>query len=189
MAGEYEEIVKKIPVPERAIGPLTGIAKRLDYLGPKVEELESTLSPSVANLAEKVGKLEYAISKLEFPEGVAMPELKIEQLPFAYNLEKAGTPNSQALLTEPTPFSGYIKEVEIHWPDGCNHIVDVRVGHGPKQFCPKEGFLALNDVTPTYHFNEWVSGGQESIWVEMINGDAGNTHAITVTVTLEGAAS
>ena len=46
MAGEYEEIVKKIPVPERAIGPLAGLATRLDYLGPKVEGL----SPKVAEL-------------------------------------------------------------------------------------------------------------------------------------------
>jgi len=189
LAGEYEEIVKKIPVPERAIGPLAGLAARLDYLGPKVQKLEGDLSPKVADLAEKVGKLEYALSTLEWPEGVAIAEVKIEQIPFVYDLEKAGTPKSWALLTEPTPFSGYIKQVTLHWPDGCNHIVDVRVGHGPRQFCPKEGFLALNDVTPTYHFNELVSGGQESIWVEMINGDSANKHAITVTVTLEGASA
>ncbi|GAJ17624.1 unnamed protein product, partial [marine sediment metagenome] len=89
-----------------------------------------------------------------------MPELKIEQIPFVRDLEKAGVDGSQAMMAETTPFSGYIKEVKIHWPDGCSYIVDVRVGHGPKQFCPKEGFLALNDVTPTYHFNEPVSGGQ-----------------------------
>lgn len=185
MAGEYEEIVKKIPLPERALGPLAGIATRLDYLGPKVQKLEGDLSPKVADLAEKVGKLEYAISKLEFPEGIAMPQ-KIEQIPFVRTLEKAGVDGSQAMMTELAPFSGYIKEVKIHWPEGCNHLVDVRVGHGPKQFCPKEGFLALNDITPTYPFNEWVLGGQESIWVEMINGDAGNEHAITVTVILQG---
>ncbi len=117
-----------------------------------------------------------------------MPQ-KIELIPFSYDLEKAGTDGSQVLLTEIAPFSGYIKQVTPHWPDGCNHIVDVRVGHAPKQFCPKEGFLALNDVTPTYPFNEPVSGGQEEIWVEMINGDSANKHSITVTVTLEGAAS
>jgi len=181
VAGEYEEIVKKIPVPERAIGPLAGIATRLDYLGPKVEGL----SPKVAELREKVGKLQYALSTLELPEGVIMP-LKIEQIPFVYDLEKAGVEGSQVIMTEYTPFSGYIKEVSIHWPDGCNHIVDVRVGHGTKQFCPDEGYLALNDVTPTYPFNEWVNDHEE-IWVEMINGDSENTHVITVVVMLEGA--
>ena len=182
MAGEYEEIIKKIPAPERAIGPLAGLAARLDYLGPKVEGL----SPKVAELGEKVGKLEYALRTLELPEGVAMP-LKIEQIPFVRDLEKAGVEGSQVMMIEYAPFSGYIKYVTPHWPDGCNHIVDIRVGHGTKQFCPDEGYLALNDVTPTYPFNEYVSDHEE-IWVEMINGDGDNTHAITVTVTLQGAA-
>ncbi|GAI26152.1 unnamed protein product [marine sediment metagenome] len=114
---------------------------------------------------------------------------KIEQIPFFYDLEKAGVEGSKVLLTEIVPFSGYIKQVTPHYPQGCNALVDVRVGHGPKRFCPREGFLALNDVTPSYPFNEPVSGGQEDIWVEMINGDAENKHAITVTVMLEGAAS
>ena len=181
MPGEYEEIVKKIPVPERAIGPLAGIATRLDHLGPKVEEL----SPKVADLSEKIGKLEYALRTLELPEGVAI-SLKIEQIPFVYDLEKAGIDGSQVMMTEYAPFSGYIKSVTPHWPDGCDHLVDVRVGHGTKQFCPDEGYLALNDVTPTYPFSEWVNDHEE-IWVEMINGDSDNTHAITVVVMLEGA--
>jgi len=170
-----------IPVPERAIGPLAGIATRLDHLGPKVEEL----SPKVADLSEKIGKLEYALRTLELPEGVAI-SLKIEQIPFVYDLEKAGIDGSQVMMTEYAPFSGYIKSVTPHWPDGCDHLVDVRVGHGTKQFCPDEGYLALNDVTPTYPFNEWVNDHEE-IWVSMINGDSDNTHAITVVVMLEGA--
>jgi len=180
---EYEEIVKKIPAPERAIGPLAGLAARLDYLGPKVQKLEGDLSPKVADLAEKVGKLEYTLSTLELPEGVAMPQ-KMEQISFAYNL----APLEGVLLTEVAPFSGYIKQVTPHFPEGCNALCDVRVGHGNKQFCPKEGFLALNDVTPTYPFNEEVSGGNEEIWVEMKNGDGVESHNITVTVILEGAA-
>ncbi|MBA7573725.1 hypothetical protein ES708_15523 [subsurface metagenome] len=180
MAGEYEEIVKKIPVPERALGPLAGLAARLDYLGPKVEGL----SPKVAELGEKVGKLEHAIRTLELPEGVIMP-LKIEQIPFAYNLEKAGVEGSQVMMIEYAPFSGYIKEISPHWPEGCNALVQIRVGHGTKQFCPDEGYLALNDVTPTYPFNEWVSDHEE-IWVSLINGDSDNTHAITVLLSLQG---
>ena len=175
--GEYEEFVKKIPAAERVPEPFTGIDNRLDFLGPKIVDMR-----------ERLGKVEYTLSKLELPEGVAMPQ-KIEQIPFFYDLEKPGTDGSQALLTEIVPFSGYIKQVTPHWPDGCDGNVEVRVGHGNKQFCPKEGFLALNDATPTYPFNESVSGGNEEIWVEMINGDSANKHAITVTVMLEGAAS
>lgn len=175
---EYEEIVKKIPVPEQPIGPLAGIATRLDYIGPKVEELD----PKVAELGEKVNKLEYILSKLELPEGVAIP-LKIEQIPFSYNLAVL----QGVTLMEYAPFSGYIKEVCIHWPLNCNALVDVRVGHGVKQFCPDEGYLALNDTTPTYPFNEWIKDHEE-IWVELRNTDGLSPHNITVTVILEGAA-
>ncbi|MBA7701190.1 hypothetical protein ES703_109923 [subsurface metagenome] len=167
MAGEYEETVKKIPVPERAIGPLAGLATRLDYLGPKVEKTEGRL-----------GKLEYALKTLEFPEGV-MPQ-RIELIPFAYKLAAL----QGVRLEEPAPFGGYIKEVIPHWPDGCNALVDIKVGHGVIQLCPREGYLALNNATPTYSFNEKLQGG-ETIWVEMRNTDSGNPHNITITVKME----
>ena len=170
MAGEYEEFVKGISARERVPEPFTSIDNRLDFLGPRI-----------VNLAEKLSGIEGAISGLG---GVAMLK-KIEQIPFAQTLAVAGAVGSGVILEETAPFSGYIKQVTIHWPDGCNALVDVRVGHGVKQFCPDEGFLALNDATPAYPFNEWVVD-QETIWVEMRNRDGGWPHNITVTVTLEG---
>jgi len=179
LAGEYEEIIKKIPLPEQALGPLAGIATRLDYLGPKVQKLESDLSPKVADLAEKVGKLEHTLSTLELPEGVAMP-MKTEQIPFTYNV----LATTGVILTEDAPFSGYIKQVSIHWPDGCDGLVDVKVLHGVKQFCPNDGYLALNDATPTYPFNEYVYD-KEPIRVEIHNA-GGLDHHITIVVILQG---
>jgi len=174
--GEYEEIVERIPVPERPIGPLAGLATRLDYIGPRAEET----STKIEAVEERIKKLEYALSTLEFPEGV-MPH-DIEQIPFSYNI----TSGKGVILTEYAPFSGYIKEVSPHWPDGCDALVDIKVGHGVKQFCPDEDYLALNNATPTYPFNEWVSDHEE-IWVELRNRSA-NSHRITVTVILEGIA-
>lgn len=112
-----------------------------------------------------------------------MPEMKIVQIPFAYNLAAL----QGVMLNEYAPFSGYIKQVSIHWPAGCTALVDVRVGHGVKQFCPDDGFLALDDVTPAYPFNEWVNDHEE-IWVEMRNTDGLNSHNISVSVILEGTA-
>lgn len=78
------------------------------------------------------------------------------------------------------------KDVIIAWPDGCNALVSVVVYHGPTQFCPRQGALALNDATPTYRdLNEKLVGGEE-LWVEMQNGDSINQHSITVTVSIEG---
>ena len=89
------------------------------------------------------------------------------------------------ILTQEAIIDGYIKEVKIHWPNGCNALVDIRIFHNAIQFCPHEGFLALNDATPTYPFNEYV-GHNENIRIEIANTDAGAPHAITVTVTIEG---
>lgn len=110
-----------------------------------------------------------------------IPTRKIEQIPFAYNLAEL----QGVMLTEVTPFPGYIKQVTIHWPGGCDALVDVKVGRGVEQFCPNDGYLALNDATPTYLFNVPVKDGEE-IWVEMRNTDDTNPHNITVTVTMEG---
>lgn len=146
--------------------------KKVAKVAPGVERLPEPLPAIIASILGRLTNLE---------EGVPMP-VKREQIPFVYDL----APLEGIPLAEYAPFSGYIKEVSPHWPDGCDHLVDVRVGHGTKQFCPNEGFLALNDVTPTYYFNEPVDDHEE-IWVELRNADGANRHAITVTVNLEGA--
>lgn len=177
--GDYGEAVEEIPIFERPVGPLLGIAARLDYVGPKVEELipkVEELIPKVAGIEDTVKEIESAVSNL----GVAM---KIEQIPFAYTL----TALKGVMLSEYAPFPGYIRQVSIHWPNGCNSLVDVKIGHGTKQFCPDDGYLALNDVTPSYPFNERVRDHEE-IWVEMANHDGVNSHAIKVTITLEASA-
>lgn len=145
---------------------LDGIIERLDFLGPKVIEMDQ----NVKSLME-----------------VAVPEVKeIQQIKFARTLTIAGTEGSGATIYEDCPFNGYIKAVAIHWPEGCNALVDVAVGHGNTQFCPRGTgeYLALNDTTPTYPFNEEVMQGEE-IWVEMRNRDAANPHSLTVTISVE----
>lgn len=177
MVETYEEVVNGIPLTEKPLGPLAGLATRLDYIGPKVEKLANELSLSV-------DKLEHALRTVEFP-GIGVISMHIEQVPFSYTLSIAGSDGSGVTLREVAPFSGLIKQVTVHWPEGCNALVDVKVGHGVRQFCPNEGYLSLNDATPTYPFNEWVDD-REEIWVELRNRDGANTHTITVTVTLEG---
>jgi len=111
-----------------------------------------------------------------------MPK-KREQIPFVLPLAIGQTMR----LTEDMHMGGFIKQVTIHWPDGSDALVDVMVGHDIVQFCPREGYLALNDATPTYEFNEPV-GDNVGIWVEARNRDGGNPHEITATVIVEGLA-
>lgn len=100
------------------------------------------------------------------------------------NFRQNVLPSQGIIMAQQVLVDGYIKEVKIHWPNGCNALVDVRISHNTKQFCPNEGFLALNDITPTYPFNEWVEHS-ENILVEIRNTDAGFAHIISVSVTIE----
>ena len=172
--GEYEDFVGKIPKPERVTEPLQAIDNRLDFLGPMIVEMRTR----VANIETLLG--------IEPPAGGGVAALDIEQIPFSYNLAVAGAVGSKVTLTEKSPYSGYIRQVVVHWPDGCDGLVDIRIGHGTKQFCPKGGYLALNAATPSYRFNERVEYGEE-IWVEMLNHDGGNTHNVNCTVFVEEA--
>lgn len=140
---------------------LADIKQRLDFLGPKM-----------LDMSKKVDKIEDAM--------IQPTQVEIEQLRFFRNLAAL----QGVILTESQHITGHIKQITPHWPDGCNALVDIRVGRGVEQFCPREGFLSLNDATPTHPFNIPVSENDE-IWVEMVNADAVNPHAITVTVTIQ----
>lgn len=105
----------------------------------------------------------------------------IEQIPFSHTL----TPGETLTLREYAPFPGYITFVTIHWPDGCNAKVDIAVVHGLTQFCPREGWLSLNDITPTYEFGKRIHvADHEEIRVKLRNRGA-EDHTITVTVIIE----
>lgn len=105
----------------------------------------------------------------------------IEQIPFSHTL----TPGETLTLREYAPFPGYLTFVTIHWPDGCNARVDVAVVHGLTQFCPREGWLFLNDATPTYAFGKRVhADDHEEIRVKLRNRGA-EDHTITVTMIIE----
>jgi len=107
-----------------------------------------------------------------------------EQIAFARLLAIPPAVGSGVRITELPTITGFIKEVTIHWPAGCNALVDVAIGYLTNQFCPRERFLALNDTTPTYYFNEPVTK-DNPIWVIMQNRDGGFVHNITVSVIVE----
>ena len=165
---------------ERAGDYFRGVDERLDFLAPKIFEALT-----------RARAIEAAIGSIP---GIEVTPLITEQMTFNQNMPIAGAAGSAVRLSDPAPFSGFIKFVSIHWPNGCNALVDVRVGHDVVQFCPRiptpggVAWLALNDATPMYEFSGiWVEQNMP-IWVEIQNRDGGNTHNVTIVVMIEGAA-
>lgn len=174
LVAEYERHKREtIGRRERAGDWLGGVDERLDFLAPKVFETLSDMEQVKAQLDE-----------IQAVIGGGIVEKTVEQIPYFFVLAIPPAVGSAVRLFEVAPFSGYVRNVQIHWPPGANALVDVMVGHDNVQFCPREGYLALDAATPEYPCNEWVEDHHE-IWVEMRNRDLGFTHAITVTVRIE----
>jgi len=167
---------------------IAALTRKVEAAEPIDEEMRQALAALLGQqvaMSDEIDKIKVALAQL--PEGDVIMPTKTEQIPFVRTLAIPPAVGSGATMYEKPAFPGYIKEVTIHWPDGCDHLVDIRVGHGVVQFCPREGYLALNDVTPTYPFTgEWVADGEE-IWVEMRN-RSGFIRDITVAALIEGVA-
>jgi len=108
-----------------------------------------------------------------------------QEVNFPVNLAVGGAVGSRLIVAEPCPMDGKITGIKIHWPNGCNGLVQVAVYLGPKQICPYKGFLNLNDATVPYDINE-PCRQKDNIRVDFWNGDGANTHRCTVTVTVKG---
>jgi len=180
LLAEYERLKEeKINLLERAGDYFSGVDERIDFLATKLFQMLA----NIGELQGAVARITDALASLELPEGGVLMPKKIEQIPYSYVLPAGGG----IRLTELVPFSGYIERITIHWPDGTDALCGVMVGHSNIQLCQREGYLALNDATPQYTFDEWVDEGEE-LWVQMYNADAVNPHAISVTVDLRGEA-
>lgn len=84
------------------------------------------------------------------------------------------------------PVTGLITEVTMHWPKGCNALVDLAFGHKDVHVCPRSGYIALNDATPSWrNLHEPVEKG-EDLWAVLRNGDGANPHTPSIVCTLVG---
>lgn len=108
------------------------------------------------------------------------PRIRTEQIAISQTLE----PLTGIRIERQIPIKGTITSVVLHYPEGCNALVDVRVGHGTKQLCPATGVVALDAATPVIPTSEKVLLN-EVLWAVLENADFVNPHTITVMVTIE----
>jgi len=161
--GKYEEFVAGIPPVERVFEGFTGVDDRLDFLGPKVIDLAAGIN----QLLEKEGISTMQVTK---------------QVPLAYTV-----PATQMIkIAEPSPLTGRITSVTMHFPDGCDGLVHVAFGHSEVWVCPSgiDTYISLNDATPTFPTNEPIEKN-ENLWAEIRNA-SGVDHTISVIATIVG---
>lgn len=96
------------------------------------------------------------------------------------------------LLVERSPLTGFITEIVMVWPDGCDdtttgeNLVGMSVGHGSIHVTPTKGLLYLNNIVAPYrNLHEPISKG-ENIWVRIENGDDTNPHEVSTICTIIG---
>lgn len=92
---------------------------------------------------------------------------------------------------KPSPLTGRIIQLVPHWPEGCDALVDMAIGHGMTkiQIFPNEvgTYAALNDATPVLAISEAIRKG-EPLYMMGRNGDAINAHTINCTLVIIGVA-
>jgi len=108
--------------------------------------------------------------------------LSYKHIPFKQTVE----PLTGYELEEDIPFDGYITAVLMHFPDGCNALVDVAVNVEHQRVIPEREneFIALNDATPIFQCNFPVRAGNRII-TYINNHDDTYPHAISVIVTIK----
>ena len=87
---------------------------------------------------------------------------------------------------EKCPYNGEVTELVIHFPGGCNALVDVAFGIGTKQITPRVGFIALDGATPHWRYEPTNPVKMNDvIWVKVENTDTVSTYTITAVVTIK----
>jgi len=99
------------------------------------------------------------------------------------NFRKTVQPLTSEYEIKPSTYDGVIKEIIVHFPPGCNSLVEVKVFHGTTQILPEKGGIALDDATQGFIIEREVRSG-DPIRVEWINHDDTYEHTISVIVNI-----
>lgn len=92
---------------------------------------------------------------------------------------------TEVILTEPSPVDGMVQSILIHFPDGCNALVEVVCYINQEQILPLTGYLALNNATPEFGVNRRVKKG-DALRVKISNKDTVNEHTPSIIWNLKG---
>lgn len=143
----------------------------------------TTIDERVDYIHNQVAAVQLALNQLLEKEGLTPMTVATRDV----NLRVTLQPNQGQRINQASPLTGRIVQLIPHFPDGCNALVDMAVGHKDTWILPNriDTFLALNDATPVLTVDEPIEKSEE-IWMIGRNGDGLNQHAISCTVTIIG---
>ena len=146
------------------------------------EEL-TTIDERVDYIHNQVAASQLALNQILEKEGLPTMAVVTREV----NLRVSVQPLTGTRVDKPSPLTGKIVQLILHWPDGCDALVDVAIGHKDTWVLPNEidTYIALNDATPVLTVDEPIEKGEE-IWMILRNTDGANVHAISCTVTIVG---
>lgn len=87
------------------------------------------------------------------------------------------------IFHEKCPFNATCTSIVVHFPSGCAGLVDMAIGHGDSQVCPREGRVTLDNATVTFDITEDIDY-EEIIWYNISNRDESHSHTPVVLLTL-----
>lgn len=164
----YDEFKQSHNKLEKVGDLLTGVDERVDWLARFVTEKTGLIMERLAVLESAV--LEPAVLNMENSKTIRLSST----VPASTGIRLT----SPALGRRAT-----IQSVITHFPDGCDALVDIAFGSGTYQLVPLEGFLALNDASPSFIINKVIENN-EDLWAIINNFDAGFAHTISIIVTI-----
>lgn len=149
---------------------------------PVNEKLDFLIETDEA-IVRLLGELKEGVDSLLEKEGLPTMPMITKQVPLAYTV----APLETIKIAEPSPLTGRIKSVTMHFPEGCKALVDVAFGHSEVWVCPSElnTYIALNDTCPTFPTDEPIVKN-EQLWAEFRNGDGAEPHSMAVIATIVG---
>jgi hypothetical protein len=92
---------------------------------------------------------------------------------------------TEITLVELSPITGIVREIELHFPNGCNGLVEVKCFINQVQILPVTGYIALNDFTRSYTVNREITRN-DNLRVIITNRDAVNQHTPSIIFDMEG---
>ncbi len=143
----------------------------------------TTIDERIDFVHDQLVEAQLALNKLLQKEGLPSMAVVTKDV----NLRITLQPNVGQKISQSSPLTGRIVQLIPHFPDGCNALVDMAVGHRDTWVLPNrtDTYIALNDATPVLSVDEPIEKNEE-IWIIGRNGDGANPHTISCAVTIIG---